>query len=328
MKCISKALLLFFIIGLASCGVEVTEITLSESALLMKVDDEKMLTVETVPADQDVTITWTSSEAGVASVSEDGVVKAIANGSTTITASYEALSATCEVTVSPEVTDFSFDDEYTQLQVDENQQLEWTILPAGITASPSFTSADESVVTVSEEGLVTAVGEGQTTVTGEIGGFTSEWVFFVYSYELPETQYTHYVQVKGLAWGTLNYQDGSPSAYYLNKTDLGFDISTGEQTFTLTLDQWNTGQGDMYVAQVHADWNGDGDFADDGEELYSEDWSADGVQDISITVTVPADAAASSRVRTGLFFKSGHTMSNGMGWAESGNWIDFSYQIK
>ena len=57
------------------------------------------LTASLEPAGITGKVTWTSSDPAVATVDENGVVTAVANGTATITASIGDLSATCEVTV-------------------------------------------------------------------------------------------------------------------------------------------------------------------------------------------------------------------------------------
>lgn len=79
--------------------VEVTGITLSETSLSLLIDEEKTLTATVTPDDAtDKTVTWSSDDESVASVS-NGKIKGIAEGSTTITAKAGGKTATCSVTV-------------------------------------------------------------------------------------------------------------------------------------------------------------------------------------------------------------------------------------
>lgn len=71
-------------------------ITLDKSTAVVDVGSTVTITATTVPAD--ATVTWTSSDATVATVS-DGVVTGVANGEATITATNSTASATCAVTV-------------------------------------------------------------------------------------------------------------------------------------------------------------------------------------------------------------------------------------
>ena len=81
--------------------VVVSSISLSETALTLRVGDETTLTATLLPADAvDKTITWGSTDASVASVN-NGVVTALAKGTTKIwvKATAVGLTDTCEVTV-------------------------------------------------------------------------------------------------------------------------------------------------------------------------------------------------------------------------------------
>lgn len=88
----------------ASCKVTVcipvTSVELNKTTLNMKVGDTETL-VATVKPDNatDKTVTWTSSDASIASVDANGKVTAIKDGTATITARAGEKSATCSVTV-------------------------------------------------------------------------------------------------------------------------------------------------------------------------------------------------------------------------------------
>ena len=71
-------------------------ITLDKSTAAVDVGSTVTITATTVPAD--ATVTWTTSDITVASVS-DGVVTGVANGEATITATNSTASATCSVVV-------------------------------------------------------------------------------------------------------------------------------------------------------------------------------------------------------------------------------------
>lgn len=72
-------------------------IEVDKTDAMMKVGDELQLTATSHPAGQQVI--WSSGDIAVATVDADGKVKAVADGSTTITAMCGELTATCVVTV-------------------------------------------------------------------------------------------------------------------------------------------------------------------------------------------------------------------------------------
>ena len=84
--------------------VDVTNVSLSDSSLSLKVGESKTLTATVSPSDAtNKSVSWSSSAAGVASVSSQGLVTAVSEGTATITVTSAADSskkASCQVTVS------------------------------------------------------------------------------------------------------------------------------------------------------------------------------------------------------------------------------------
>lgn len=89
----------------ATCHVIVTpaieSMDMSKSSMTMKPGATGTLSVAVSPEDADVSeMTWTSTDEAVATVDQEGNVTAVADGTTTITATIGNTSATCDVTVS------------------------------------------------------------------------------------------------------------------------------------------------------------------------------------------------------------------------------------
>lgn len=111
-------------------------------------------------------VTWTSSNKDVATVSESGVVSALKEGKTTITAKTEDRGkiATCEVTV--EEIKVNISKKETNLLVGKKASIDYTVTPEAIeNKNVTWTSSDESIATVSKEGIVTALKEGTANIT-------------------------------------------------------------------------------------------------------------------------------------------------------------------
>ena len=164
---------------MVACGpkddpvIAVTGITLSQTSVSLEVGGKVSLTATVSPSDAtDKTVTWTSSNSSVASVS-GGVVTAAAEGTTTITASAGGKSAKCEVSVKRKVVDVtgvSLNKTDLTLNPGETFLLEATVSPSDATdKTVTWTSSDPSVVSV-ESGLVKAVSAGTATVTATAGG--------------------------------------------------------------------------------------------------------------------------------------------------------------
>ncbi len=157
----------------ANLPITVTGVTLNRtSATLTSKGAILQLTATVTPTNApDRSVTWTSSNPSVATVTSGGVVTAVANGTTTITVTTTDgnKTATCLVTVNipVSVTGVTLDATSTTLtSIGATKQLTATITPSNATnQGVTWTSSNTSVATVSSAGLVTAVAEGTTTIT-------------------------------------------------------------------------------------------------------------------------------------------------------------------
>ena len=86
-------------------AVKATTIAMSASQTIVE-GETLQLVLDIVPADAEVALTWTTSDASVATVDAEGMVTAIAEGETTITVtdSESGLMAQCDVTVAKDPT--------------------------------------------------------------------------------------------------------------------------------------------------------------------------------------------------------------------------------
>ncbi len=125
-------------------------------------------------------ITWTSSKPEVATVT-NGKVVAVGNGYTWITAEYQGQSVKCKVIctkVDSSLKDAPYKLSHTDVTLEigrpgwESFRLSLVKKEDGSKIAVTFTSADESICTVSEKGTVTAVSKGSTVVYVEYEGVT------------------------------------------------------------------------------------------------------------------------------------------------------------
>lgn len=158
----------------ANCEVTVTAVyhvtgvTLNKTQLNLNVGASETLTPTVSPSNAtDKSVTWSSSNSGVASVS-NGTVTAVAAGSTTITVTTNDSNktATCTVTVSEvAVTSVTLNKTSTTLVRGGSETLTATVLPANATnKNITWSSSNSSVASVSN-GTVTAVAVGSATIT-------------------------------------------------------------------------------------------------------------------------------------------------------------------
>ena len=120
-------------------------------------------------------ITWSSGDEVVATVNADGLVTAVSNGMTEITATHGSITGRATITVSePVPTTITIEPPMATLEaIGQTVQLTATVLDQRENAMPdemvTWSSADEAVATVGEAGLVTAVGNGMTDITAQSG---------------------------------------------------------------------------------------------------------------------------------------------------------------
>lgn len=117
-------------------------------------------------------LAWSSDRTGVATVSSDGTITGVANGNATITVESGGKRGTAAVTVVTnrvDVAAISIDPASGQLSVGERLQLDAQLKDARggpiRDRTPSWTSSNPEVATVSPNGSVTAVGPGSATIT-------------------------------------------------------------------------------------------------------------------------------------------------------------------
>ena len=152
-----------------SCSVtvfstHVTDISLSGPAEIW-LGHEETITATLTPSDATDDIEWSSDKPEIASV-EDGVVKGLALGEATITASVGEISATLSITVVPvPVKEVSIEPTVSLMEIGKTVQLSAIILPEDATdKSVTWSSEDESIALVDENGLVTAVAVGDVHI--------------------------------------------------------------------------------------------------------------------------------------------------------------------
>lgn len=160
------------IVTVSKGTVDVSSVTLNKTSLALIKGESETLVATVNPADAtDKTVTWTSSNVGVASVDANGKVTALASGSATITAKAGNIQATCAVTVTVPLESISINKTELSLIKGQSETLVTTIKPEDATESTiSWTSSNTSVATVESSGKVTAVGGGSATITAKAGG--------------------------------------------------------------------------------------------------------------------------------------------------------------
>ena len=168
-----------FVLAFVSCTkvVEVETVTVSQSTAQLSVGDKVQLYATVLPSNAvNKDITWASSNHRVATITESGMVEAVAKGICEITAMAGGVVGKCAVTVT-EVTaqSIKLSAESLQLSMGRSETLTATVLPDNVTDKTiTWSSEDNGIATVDENGEVTAVGQGNTHIIAQCGMATAK----------------------------------------------------------------------------------------------------------------------------------------------------------
>ena len=161
-------------ITVACAAAPVATVTVSPASVNLLAGQTSPLTATLTDANGTVltgrTVTWSSDNGSVATVSGTGLVTAAGAGTATITATSEGKSGTASVTVSSiPVASVTVSPTTASLSVGQTVQLTAAPKDANgnvLTGRPvTWSSNNGSVATVSATGLVTAAGAGSATIT-------------------------------------------------------------------------------------------------------------------------------------------------------------------
>lgn len=152
--------------------IAVTEVTISQPTAELIVGENVKLSATVKPSDATgQSISWISSSIGIATVTNDGLVTAVAEGKATIKAAAGGKSASCIVTVSKKpvpVSSVTLNKTSLDLTKGESKTLTATVTPADATnKTVSWTSSNPSIASVDSKGKVTGTGNGSTTITAK-----------------------------------------------------------------------------------------------------------------------------------------------------------------
>lgn len=155
---------------LTACGgPKLIGVTLPETPLVLATGETA--TAETsytydgeTPENAQPEVVYTSGDAAIATVDENGVITGVAEGETTITATVGELSASRTVSVIIPVDSLTAEDISLHL-ADGAAPLTYVVTPEHFTGNLTFASANNAIVTVDANGQITPVAAGDTNVT-------------------------------------------------------------------------------------------------------------------------------------------------------------------
>ncbi len=196
--------------------VPVTSVTLNQSVYTLAIGASYTLIPTVLPANAtDRQVKWSSSNEKTVTVSDRGVIQAIAEGTSTIKAEAGGKSATCAVTVEKTivaVTEVTLDRTSLSLKVNETFTLSATVAPENATdKAVKWTTSNSGVVRVSN-GTVTAVGEGTAKITAAAGGKSASCTVTV------EKEETEIIPVESVTLNRNSLELGLNEAFTLSAT--------------------------------------------------------------------------------------------------------------
>lgn len=155
------------VLGLTACAGKSYTYTLNYADLRMSVGQEQQLTV-TVDPGKEFDVTYESSDPSVATVSSEGVVKAVGEGSASVTAQTGDVTLVCSVTVHTLQYMYSLNYGAAILGVGAELALKPSVQPIKEFAA-AYESSDAAVASVSADGTVRGVSEGVAVITADVG---------------------------------------------------------------------------------------------------------------------------------------------------------------
>ena len=157
-------------------GVKVSSVTLSSTSLSLEIGQTANLSATVNPSDAtEKTVTWSSSNSQIATVSGGSVV-AVAEGTATVTASCGGRTASCQVTVTKKVipvTSLTLDKTDEQMEEETSIKLTATVKPDDTSFGVEWSSSDTDIATVDKDGTVHALKAGTVDITVKAGDKTA-----------------------------------------------------------------------------------------------------------------------------------------------------------
>lgn len=188
------------------------------------------------------TVTWSSSNTGVATVT-NGVVKAVKAGTATITATSNGVNATCKITVKEPTLSLSKTSTTLYTKDEKTATLVAKVNGTEVSGSQvTWSTSDKTIVKV-ENGKITAIAEGTATITAKANGISKTCKVTVKkpSISVSPTEFTiKKGQTQTLTTtvkpttGTPSYSSSKKSVAKVSSKGVVTAVSQGDATITVT----------------------------------------------------------------------------------------------
>lgn len=152
--------------------VPATGITVTPEQVELMVGQSCALTAEVTPAESNDTVEWSSDNTHVVQVTEQGMIRAVGEGTAVVTAQANAaVKATVTVTVTGiAAQSVTLSQDSLALKTGEGVRLGATVTPENTTDAVVWLSSNPDVAHVDDTGMVVAKQEGQAEITARAGG--------------------------------------------------------------------------------------------------------------------------------------------------------------
>ncbi len=182
--------ILTYFIFLNNSGDSIKSLKFGTTSIELRAGHEQKLKVIAEPSDKEFALNFESKDESVATVSRDGTVTGVGEGTTEVIVSSGSLSSRCLVTVQKDVIN-SLTVSVTELELEggETAKIDVSFSPADAKdVSLVWSSNLESVATVDQSGMVKGVESGASliTVTDTVTGKSVGVRVTVSGMELPE----------------------------------------------------------------------------------------------------------------------------------------------
>ncbi len=149
-----------------SIDVPATNVSLNETNLRLAKGASFQLIPSITPINFTDATSWKSNNTSVATVTEDGLVKAVGIGEAIISFVVGNKKATCSVTVVQPVTSISLNKTNLSMNAGETFRLVATVSPSNAENKEiEWSTSDETIAAVDQSGYLTALKKGTATIT-------------------------------------------------------------------------------------------------------------------------------------------------------------------
>lgn len=176
--------------------VPVVDIALDPAEVTIVVPRTATVVATVVPANatNKPTLSWSTADASIATVTNEGVITAVAPGTVDVIVSGGNHSSVCKVTVIPDnkpTTEIVLSETSLKLPLGGSKVLEYTLFPTDHTDLPtiSWSSDKPNIASVDQNGKVTATGEGDAIITAAYGNVKATCAVNVKEYAISTVAY-------------------------------------------------------------------------------------------------------------------------------------------